>query len=53
MAELQINLPDSISEFADAQVASGRFPVLIVVPKPADLRALAPSRESFQPPIIE
>jgi Arc/MetJ-type ribon-helix-helix transcriptional regulator len=26
MAELQINLPDSISEFADAQVASGRFP---------------------------
>ncbi len=26
MAELQVNLPDSISEFADAQVASGRFP---------------------------
>lgn len=26
MAELQINLPDSISEYADAQVASGRFP---------------------------
>ena len=25
MAELQINLPDSISQYADAQVASGRF----------------------------
>jgi Arc/MetJ-type ribon-helix-helix transcriptional regulator len=26
MAELQINLPDPVSEYADAQVASGRFP---------------------------
>jgi putative addiction module CopG family antidote len=26
MAEMQINLPDPISKFADAQVASGRFP---------------------------
>jgi Arc/MetJ-type ribon-helix-helix transcriptional regulator len=28
MAELQVNLPDSISEYADAQVASGRFPAI-------------------------
>ena len=28
MADLQINLPDSISEFAEAQVASGRFPTI-------------------------
>jgi Arc/MetJ-type ribon-helix-helix transcriptional regulator len=28
MAELQINLPDSIGEFAGAQVTSGRFPTL-------------------------
>lgn len=28
MADLQINLPDPISEFAGDQVASGRFPTL-------------------------
>jgi Arc/MetJ-type ribon-helix-helix transcriptional regulator len=28
MAELQINLPDPISECADAQVACGRFPTI-------------------------
>jgi Arc/MetJ-type ribon-helix-helix transcriptional regulator len=28
MAELQINLPDPISAFAGAQVASGRFPTI-------------------------
>lgn len=28
MAELQINLPDSMSQYADAQVASGRFPTI-------------------------
>lgn len=28
MAELQINLPDSVSNFVDAQVASGRFPTI-------------------------
>lgn len=28
MAELQINLPDPVSAFADAQVTSGRFPTI-------------------------
>ncbi len=28
MAELHLNLPDSISQYADAQVASGRFPTI-------------------------
>jgi Arc/MetJ-type ribon-helix-helix transcriptional regulator len=28
MAELQINLPDPISAYAGAQVASGRFPTI-------------------------
>jgi putative addiction module CopG family antidote len=28
MAELQINLPDSMSQYADAQIASGRFPTI-------------------------
>ncbi len=28
MAELQINLPDSIGEYGDAQVACGRFPTI-------------------------
>lgn len=28
MADLQINLPDAASAFADAQVASGRFPTI-------------------------
>jgi Arc/MetJ-type ribon-helix-helix transcriptional regulator len=28
MAELQINLPESITQYADAQVASGRFPTI-------------------------
>ena len=28
MAELQISVPDAIGEYADAQVASGRFPTM-------------------------
>lgn len=28
MAEIQINLPDPVSAFADAQVTSGRFPTI-------------------------
>jgi Arc/MetJ-type ribon-helix-helix transcriptional regulator len=42
MAEVQINLPDSIGQFASAQVASGRFPTIheyVVALVSADVQA--------------